>query len=756
MHLGHQAVVRGVPERRWRARERAWPRRRSQRTPGTVRPPSPAEPVEERCELCAEPIADGARPPGRPARPATSCAPAAGCYLLFTSEGAGRPPLPGRARPLPGVPRLRAVTAAQWDCLQIPVGVAFFFLNSALGRVAAFYPGPAGATESELPLDTWEELVAPYPGWPTSSPTSRPSWSGPTAGGRRDRSASSCPSTPATSWSATCGCVAGLRRGHARPGTHLDAFFAAVRDEGPMTDLAFEVVGGPGRAARRGADHHAGVCEATDDPRAATRRDALALRCQIRIEPQRRRYRPRRRSASTNCSARRPVGRLPPALPVDPRLDDGRPVRRLHRVRPADRSAPTTSRWPGPSTSHSLADGEIPLVLLFSGTVFTRGTVGLRGGAHLLGPRGLLPDAGRGVAGGDGHVLPQQRLAAGRPRHPRPAPALPGLPGPARPGTRPSSTCLQEAGEDGPVTEPSGRPLRPGPGGRRRRALRGLRALSLPGLVGQEPGALAVRRAHAAGLQRRDGSERWSARTECLVRPGPTAAMTVRIRCLQLQRARRRGAGPDSGPSGRRFVPVGPPRGGRDRSTSTGTRPSTRSSTSDRSRWRPWWRQGTSSRSRSTAGTESELIVARPRGRPRAGWCVRRHRWSGRVRVARRAGRRRAGLVKGDRRPSRTPPHGRHRRAGRDDALGHALLAVHAMLAVDDGTLRLPPRSPRRAAAAAAAACRSDGTYPVLIGDDDVVLSSPIILYDHPEVAPESPATSTTPPRSTRSWPCGS
>ena len=37
---------------------------------------------------------------------------------------------------------------AQWDDLQIPVGVAFFFRNSALERVVAFYPSPAGATES--------------------------------------------------------------------------------------------------------------------------------------------------------------------------------------------------------------------------------------------------------------------------------------------------------------------------------------------------------------------------------------------------------------------------------------------------------------------------------------------------------------------------------------------------------------------------------------------------------------------------------
>src|SRR6202034_425438 len=36
------------------------------------------------------------------------------------------------------------------------------------------------------------------------------------------------------------------------------------------------------------------------------------------------------------------------------------------------------------------------------------------------------------------------------------------------------------------------------------------------------------------------------------------------------------------------------------------------------------------------------------------------------------------------------------------------------------------------------ASCRSEGTFPVLIGSDDIVLSSPIILYDHPEVARES------------------
>jgi hypothetical protein len=74
----------------------------------------------------------------------------------------------------------------------------------------------------------------------------------------------------------------------------------------------------------------------------------------------------------------------------------------------------------------------------------------------------------------------------------------------------------------------------------------------------------------------------------------------------------------------------------------------------------------------------------------------------------------------------------------RDDALGQSLIAVHTMLAVDDGTF-ISLLDPPARAAEAVRSCRSEGIYPVLIGDDDIVLSSPIILYDHPEVAPQSP-----------------
>jgi hypothetical protein len=75
--------------------------------------------------------------------------------------------------------------------------------------------------------------------------------------------------------------------------------------------------------------------------------------------------------------------------------------------------------------------------------------------------------------------------------------------------------------------------------------------------------------------------------------------------------------------------------------------------------------------------------------------------------------------------------------ARRDDVMGRSLVAVHTMLAVDGGrfvSLLDPPAEARQAVKG----CHSDGVFPVLIGADDIVLSSPIILYDHPEVAPES------------------
>ena len=56
---------------------------------------------------------------------------------------------------------------------QIPIGLAFFMRSSVSGGVVAFYPSPAGATESELSLEAWDELVGATRCSTTSTPTPR-------------------------------------------------------------------------------------------------------------------------------------------------------------------------------------------------------------------------------------------------------------------------------------------------------------------------------------------------------------------------------------------------------------------------------------------------------------------------------------------------------------------------------------------------------------------------------------------------------
>src|SRR5687767_6684660 len=86
----------------------------------------------ECCEMCAEPIDAGHGHVVNVESRALLCA-CKSCYLLFTVPGAAQ----GRYLAVPDrhlyAPRF-ALSAADWDELQIPVRMAFFFRNSALGR----------------------------------------------------------------------------------------------------------------------------------------------------------------------------------------------------------------------------------------------------------------------------------------------------------------------------------------------------------------------------------------------------------------------------------------------------------------------------------------------------------------------------------------------------------------------------------------------------------------------------------------------
>jgi hypothetical protein len=79
--------------------------------------------------------------------------------------------------------------------------------------------------------------------------------------------------------------------------------------------------------------------------------------------------------------------------------------------------------------------------------------------------------------------------------------------------------------------------------------------------------------------------------------------------------------------------------------------------------------------------------------------------------------------------------------ADRDEMLLYSLVSVHSILEVSGGefvSLLDPPEELKQAASG----CRNTGAWPVLAGDEgqrNLVLSAPIILYDYPQIAPESP-----------------
>ena len=77
------------------------------------------------------------------------------CAILFSSQGATKyRRVPRRIRFLPQF----RMTDSQWDGLMVPIEMAFFFKGDTPAKVNAFYPGPAGATESLLALETWGDI----------------------------------------------------------------------------------------------------------------------------------------------------------------------------------------------------------------------------------------------------------------------------------------------------------------------------------------------------------------------------------------------------------------------------------------------------------------------------------------------------------------------------------------------------------------------------------------------------------------------
>ncbi|HYZ82936.1 MAG TPA: DUF5947 family protein [Bryobacteraceae bacterium] len=116
-------------------------------------------PEPERCHMCSTELARGHQHLLELAtrRLVCACDP---CALLFPSRRNGKyKQVPRRIRILQDF----RLSDGQWDSLMIPIGIAFLFESSRESRMTALYPSPAGAVESLLSLDAWNEIAEENP-----------------------------------------------------------------------------------------------------------------------------------------------------------------------------------------------------------------------------------------------------------------------------------------------------------------------------------------------------------------------------------------------------------------------------------------------------------------------------------------------------------------------------------------------------------------------------------------------------------------
>ncbi len=113
----------------------------------------------ERCELCSTEIASHHSHLFDPTARKLVCSCEA-CALLFSERTDARfKRVPRRVRMLQDF----QISDGQWDSLMIPINMAFFFHSSPENRIIAMYPSPAGATESQLSLESCSEIAEANP-----------------------------------------------------------------------------------------------------------------------------------------------------------------------------------------------------------------------------------------------------------------------------------------------------------------------------------------------------------------------------------------------------------------------------------------------------------------------------------------------------------------------------------------------------------------------------------------------------------------
>jgi hypothetical protein len=112
------------------------------------------KPKGARCELCSADLASEHEHLIEPGSRQLHCCCSACAILFSVRNGARFLRVPRRIESLADF----HLSDLQWESLHLPISLAFFYRNQLTGQVSAFYPSPAGATESLLPLDAWREL----------------------------------------------------------------------------------------------------------------------------------------------------------------------------------------------------------------------------------------------------------------------------------------------------------------------------------------------------------------------------------------------------------------------------------------------------------------------------------------------------------------------------------------------------------------------------------------------------------------------
>jgi Family of unknown function (DUF5947) len=125
----------------------------------TLRQFARSRPPAERCELCSAGLAQEHPHLVEISLRQIVCACEA-CATLFDGMANGKYRRVSRRAQFLADFRM---TDALWETLLIPINMAFFFLSTTEGKVVPLYPSPAGAVESQLALDAWNEIVRENP-----------------------------------------------------------------------------------------------------------------------------------------------------------------------------------------------------------------------------------------------------------------------------------------------------------------------------------------------------------------------------------------------------------------------------------------------------------------------------------------------------------------------------------------------------------------------------------------------------------------